>query len=68
MHGFRDDDEHGVAGRMRLMTGDVEVADAEREVDRVQIFERGWEIRKMNGEEKKSEHDDQRGTRRTRRG
>ena len=40
VHRFRDQDEQRIAGRMRLMLGDVEVADAEREVDRVEIFER----------------------------
>ena len=30
----------GIAGRMRLMLRDVEVADAQREVDRVDVFER----------------------------
>ena len=37
---FAERDEDRIAGRMRLMLGDVEVAHAEREVDRVDVFER----------------------------
>ena len=37
---LREQDEDGIARRVRLMARDVEVADAEREVDRVEIFER----------------------------
>ncbi len=33
-------DEDRIARRMRLMLGDVEVADAEREIDRVEVLER----------------------------
>jgi hypothetical protein len=36
---LRDQDEDGIPGWMGLMVGDIEVADAEREVDRVEIFE-----------------------------
>ncbi len=40
-----------IAGRMRPMGGDVEVADAEREVDRVDVFERWREERDMRERE-----------------
>ena len=40
LHGLGDQDEDRIARRMRLMVRDVEVAHAEREVDRVEIFER----------------------------
>ena len=37
---LRQRDEDGIAGRMRLMPRDVELADAEREIDRVEVLER----------------------------
>ena len=43
--GERDEDR--VAGRMGLMPGDVEVAHAEREVDRIDVFERGREVKQV---------------------
>ena len=44
--------EHRVAGRMGLVPGDVEVAHAEREVDRIDVFERGREVKQVRDEEK----------------
>ena len=38
---FAERDVDGIAGRMRTMVGDIEVANAEREVHRVDVFERG---------------------------
>jgi hypothetical protein len=32
---------------MRLMAGDVEIANAQREVDRVEVFERGRDKRQV---------------------
>ena len=60
MDGFRDRDEHRVAGRMRLMLRDVEVADPEREVDRVEIFERLREVRQVKREKDERERSDAR--------
>ena len=40
---------------MRLMARDVEVADAEREVDRVEIFERRRQERQVEREEEQRE-------------
>jgi len=37
---LRGRDENRIARRMRLVRGDVEVADSEREIDRIEIFER----------------------------
>jgi len=48
---------------MRLVLRDIEAADAERKVDRVEIFERPGEIRKVKGEEDEGQNDDQRRTR-----
>ena len=44
---FRERDEDRIAGRMRLVARDVEVAHAEREVDRVDVFERRREEREV---------------------
>ena len=38
-------DVDGIAGRVRPMIGDVEIANAEREVDRVDVLERRHDIR-----------------------
>ena len=38
MDDLRREDVDRIAGRMRLMVRDVEAADAEREVDRVEVF------------------------------
>ena len=46
----RDQDEQRVAGRMRLMLGDIEVPHAEREVDRIEILERRRQVREMERE------------------
>ena len=37
----------GISGRMRLMLRDVEVANAEGEIDRVEILERGRQQREV---------------------
>jgi hypothetical protein len=49
---LRRQDEHRVPGRMRLVRGDIEVADAEREIDRVDVFEGAGGVRKMKREER----------------
>src|SRR5205085_10895636 len=49
-------DEERVPGRMRLVPGDVVIVDAEREVDRVEIFERGWQREEVDGEKRRGEH------------
>jgi len=46
--------------RVVLMLRDIEVPQAEREVDRVEIFERGREIRKMEREKEEREQCDAR--------
>src|SRR5262249_4842923 len=43
--------EHGIPGWVGLMARDIEFANAEREVDRVEILESGGQIRKMSDEE-----------------
>ena len=44
---------------MGLMFGDVEVADAQREVDGIEILERRWKIRQVKREEnEREEHGD----------
>jgi len=48
---------------MRLMVCDVEVANAEREVDRIEIFERGRQVWQVKREKDDREHDDQHGAR-----
>ena len=48
---FRRADEQRITGRMRLMLRDVVVADAEREVDGIEIFERGRKKRQVQREE-----------------
>lgn len=55
MHGFRDGDENGIAGRVRLMARDVEMADAESEIDRVDIFERRGQVRQMREDEERGQ-------------
>jgi hypothetical protein len=45
---------------MRLMVRDVELPHAEREIDRVEIFERGRKIRKVKREEERCESPDAR--------
>jgi len=45
---------------MRLMVRDVELPHAEREIDRVEIFERGRKIRKVKREEECCESRDAR--------
>ena len=44
--------------RVRLMTGDVEVSQPEREVDRIDVFERGCEIREVEREIENGDRDD----------
>ena len=51
VQGLRGGDEYRIAGWMRLMPGDVEVADAKREVDRVEVFECGRKKRQVKREE-----------------
>ena len=55
VNGLRRKDEHRIAGRVRLMLGDVEVADAEREIDRVEILERGGKKRQVQRDERERE-------------
>jgi hypothetical protein len=43
---------------MRLMARDVEVADAEREVDRIDVVERARQRREMRDEEDRREQPD----------
>src|SRR4029453_3333229 len=57
---LRDQLQDRIARRVRLMAGDVVVADAEREVHRVEVFERGRNIWKGKGKEKKRENGDAR--------
>src|SRR3989442_14361544 len=64
---LRRENEQRIAGRMRLMLGDVEVPDAEREVDRIEIFQRHRKVRHMEGEKTDREYNDQRRNRRIRR-
>ena len=40
---------------MRLVKPDVEIPDAEREIDSVEVVERDWERRKVRDEEEDSE-------------
>src|SRR4029078_13279481 len=40
----------GVTGRVRLVPGDVELPHAEREVDRVEVFEGSRQQREMGGQ------------------
>ena len=54
---FRERDVHRVARRMRLMVRDVEVAHAERKVDRVEIFECAREQREVEREEQEQRRD-----------
>jgi hypothetical protein len=60
---FREQDEDRITRRMGLMMGDVELPDAKREVDRVEIFERRRKIRKVKCEKNGRKDDDQRRTR-----
>ena len=49
-------DENGIPGWVGLMRGDVEVLHAEREIDRVDVFERAWEkweVRRQEDERKR---------------
>ena len=57
VHRFGGDDKQRVSGRMRLMVCDVEGAHAEREIDRIDVFERRRQVRKVEREK------DQRGDR-----
>ena len=43
---------------MRLVVRHVKVPDAEREIDRIEIFERGGEEPQMRGEEQRSKDED----------
>ena len=47
-----------ISRRVRLMTGDVEVAQPEREIDRIDVFERGCEIREVEREIENGDRDD----------
>jgi len=55
MHGLRERDEDGIAGRVRLMARDVEMADAEGEIDGIEVFQRRGQIRQMREEEERGE-------------
>src|SRR5262249_42421895 len=55
VHGFRQRDEERIARRVRLMFGDVEVAHAECEIDRVEILERWRKERQGESGESKPE-------------
>ena len=57
MNDFCREHEYRIPRRMRLVIRDIEVADAEREVDRIEIFERGRQKRQM----KRDETDNERG-------
>ena len=48
-------DEQRIARRVRLMLGDVEVMETEREVDRIEIFERCGQKRHVQNEENQRE-------------
>jgi hypothetical protein len=50
VHHFGGDDKQRVSGRMRLMVCDVEGAHAEREIDRIDVFERRRQVWKMERE------------------
>ena len=43
--------EDWITGRVRLVLSDVEVTDAKREVDRVEILERVRQVRQVEGQE-----------------
>src|SRR6185436_15286367 len=53
--GLREGDEYRVAGRVRLVLRDVELAHAQREVDRVEVFERRRQEREVRREEQEGE-------------
>src|SRR5262249_10473330 len=55
VHRLREKDVNGIARWMRLMLRDVEVPDAQCEVDRIEIFERRREIRQMEDEKNEGE-------------
>jgi hypothetical protein len=57
VHRFGGDDKQRVSGRMRLVMRDVERAQAEREIDRIDVFKRSGQVRKVEREK------DQRGDR-----
>ena len=45
---------------MRLMVRDIELSHAEGEIDRVEVFERFWQVRKMQREKYGSENNGER--------
>src|SRR5205807_1078507 len=45
--------EDGIAGRMRLVLGRIELVEAEREIQRVDVFERRGQKREMRREEQR---------------
>ena len=52
---FAERDEDGISGRMRLMLRRIEIAHAEREVHRVEIFERRRKKREVRDEKDRRE-------------
>ena len=51
VNGLGSKDEDRVARRVRLVARDVEVADAERKVDRIEVLERGGQERQVQRDE-----------------
>ena len=50
-------DGHGIARPMGLVLSDVEVADAEREIDRVEIFECPGQVNQVRDQEQDQQRD-----------
>ncbi len=49
--------EHGIPGRMRLVPGDVEIADAEHEVDPVDVGEGSRQARRVRDQKQERERE-----------
>jgi len=56
-------DVDGIPRRMRLVPGDVELPDAQREIDGIEIFERARQEDEVRREEQQQERDGRRSLR-----
>ena len=63
VHQLGERDIDRIAGRMWLVVRDVELTDAEGEVDRVEIFERRREVGQVQREKGDGDKNDDRGAR-----
>ena len=60
MNALRERDVHGISGRVRLMMRHVESPHSQREVNRIEVFERFREVREMKDEKQESQRDGKR--------